>query len=248
MKHLFAKAELNISFNGIGFSIGNERPSNDIETVIYKIVDYLSKKEKKILITVDDATSNDYIKVFSHTYQGLVRKDYPVFLLMSGLYENITSIQNNKSLTFLSRVPKLVLKPLNMPAIKESYQEIFNLDDETSVKMTKLTGGYAYAYQVLGYLMWEESNKKISNKLLIQFDQYLSEFVYDKIWEGLTGKEKDILINICKSETLDMKANELSVYRDRLIKYGVLSSAQRGKLSFALPRFKEYVGNKILFE
>lgn len=248
VKHLFTKAELNISFNGIGFSIGNEKPSNDIETVIYKIVDYLSKKKKKILITVDDATSNNNIKIFAHTYQGLVRKNYPVFLLMSGLYENITSIQNNKSLTFLSRIPKLILKPLNMTVIKESYKEIFDLDDETSVKMAKLTEGYAYAYQVLGYLMWEEEDKKITKKLLLKFDQYLAEFVYDKIWEGLSEKEKIIILKICKAESLDMKKNEISVYRDRLIKYGILMSTQRGKLSFALPRFKEYIDNKILFE
>ena len=135
-----------------------------------------------------------------------------------------------------------------MPAIKESYQEIFNIDDDTAVKMTKLTEGYAYAYQVLGYLMWNEQNKKISKKILIQFDQYLAEFVYDKIWEGLSEKEKSILIKISKSEELGMKPSELSVYRDRLIKYGVLTSKQRGKLSFALPRFKEYIDNKLLFE
>ena len=92
-------------------------------------------------------------------------------MLMTGLYENINSIQNNKSLTFLSRIPKLILKPLNMPAIKDSYEEIFNIDSDTAIKMSKLTEGYAYAYQVLGYLMWEEGNKKISKKLLSQFDQ-----------------------------------------------------------------------------
>lgn len=248
VKHLFAKTELNISFNGVGFSIGNEKPSNDIETVIYKIVEYITKKKKKILITVDDATSNNNIKVFAHTYQGLVRKDYPVFLLMSGLYENITSIQKNKSLTFLSRVPKLILKPLNMVMIKESYKAIFAVDDEIAVKMAKLTKGYAYAYQVLGYLMWDEDDKKITKKLLLNFDQYLAEFVYDKIWEGLSEKEKDMLMKISKNEELEIKKNELSVYRDRLIKYGILISTQRGKLSFALPRFKEYIDNKILFE
>ena len=96
--------------------------------------------------------------------------------------------------------------------------------------------------------MWEEEEKKISKKLLSQFDQYLSEFVYDKIWEGLSEKEINIIIKISRNETLDMKPNELSVYRDRLIKYGVLESRQRGKLSFALPRFKEYIDNKLLFE
>ena len=248
VKHLFLKAKLNLSFNGIGLSVENNKPSDDIESIISKMVEYLSEKDIKLLITIDDAANNQNIKVFTHTFQALLRKDYKVFMLMTGLYENITSIQNNKSLTFLSRVPKLILKPLNMPAIKDSYEEIFNIDSDTAVKMSKLTEGYAYAYQVLGYLMWEEEEKKISKKLLSQFDQYLSEFVYDKIWEGLSEKEINIIIKISRNETLDMKPNEISVYRDRLIKYGVLESRQRGKLSFALPRFKEYIDNKLLFE
>ena len=248
VKHLFLKAKFNFSFNGIGLSVENDKPSDDIESIISKMVEYLSEKDIKLLITIDDAANNQNIKVFAHTFQALLRKDYKVFMLMTGLYENISSIQNNKSLTFLSRVPKLILKPLNMPAIKDSYEEIFNIDSDTALKMSKLTEGYAYAYQVLGYLMWEEEEKKISKKLLSQFDQYLSEFVYDKIWEGLSEKEINIIIKISRNETLDMKPNEISVYRDRLIKYGVLESKQRGKLSFALPRFKEYIDNKILFE
>ena len=247
VKHLFLKAKFNLSFNGIGLSVENDKPSDDIESIISKMVEYLSEKDIKLLITIDDAANNQNIKVFAHTFQALLRKDYKVFMLMTGLYENISSIQNNKSLTFLSRVPKLILKPLNMPAIKDSYEEIFNIDSDIAVKMSKLTEGYAYAYQVLGYLMWEEE-KKISKKLLSQFDQYLSEFVYDKIWEGLSEKEINIIIKISRNETLDMKPNEISVYRDRLIKYGVLESKQRGKLSFALPRFKEYIDNKLLFE
>lgn len=248
VKHLFLKAKFNFSFNGIGLSVENDKPSDDIESIISKMVEYLSEKDIKLLITIDDAANNQNIKVFAHTFQALLRKDYKVFMLMTGLYENISSIQNNKSLTFLSRVPKLILKPLNMPAIKDSYEEIFNIDSDTALKMSKLTEGYAYAYQVLGYLMWEEEEKKISKKLLSQFDQYLSEFVYDKIWEGLSEKEINIIIKISQNETLDMKPNEISVYRDRLIKYGVLESRQRGKLSFALPRFKEYINNKLLFE
>ena len=248
VKHLFLKAKFNFSFNGIGLSVENDKPSDDIESIISKMVEYLSEKDIKLLITIDDAANNQNIKVFAHTFQALLRKDYKVFMLMTGLYENISSIQNNKSLTFLSRVPKLILKPLNMPAIKDSYEEIFNIDSDTALKMSKLTEGYAYAYQVLGYLMWEEEEKKISKKLLSQFDQYLSEFVYDKIWEGLSEKEINIIIKISRNETLDMKPNEISVYRDRLIKYGVLESKQRGKLSFALPRFKEYINNKLLFE
>lgn len=255
-KHLFLKAELNLSFNGVGFSIGIDKPSNDIEKVINKIVHYLNSKGVKILITIDDATSNENIKVFAHTYQGLIRKNYAVFMLMSGLYENISSIQKNKALTFLSRVPKLVLKPLYMPAIKESYIEVFNVEEDVAIKMTKLTEGYAYAYQVLGYLMWNSHEKKITKNLLAQYDHYLAEFVYDRIWEKLSENERLLLKSLAEiekndiskiKENLSFSDKEISVYRDRLIKAGLLVSKQRGKIQFVLPRFKEYIYNINLF-
>lgn len=255
VKHLFLKAKINFSFNGLGVSIESEKPEADIETILFKMIDYLSSKDIKLLITIDDVTNNPNVKILAHTFQALLRKDYKVFMLMTGLYENISSLQNNKSLTFLSRSSQIILNPLDLPSIKCSYQEIFNLDDSEAVKMAKLTKGYAYAYQVLGYLFWNSSTKTISKKLLSEYDYYLKSFVYDKLWEGLSPKEADILIYL--NETEDIKEivenhkidnKTLSVYRDRLIKYGVLTSKQRGKLSFALPRFKEYIENKLLFE
>ena len=255
VKHLFLKAKFNFSFNGIGLSIENNQPSNDIEIIIFKMVEYLSSKNIKLLITIDDATSNNNLKVFAHTFQALLRKDYEVFMLMTGLYENLSALQKNKSLTFLSRSSQIILNPLDLPSIKDSYQEIFNINEDEAVKMAKLTNGYAYAYQVLGYLLWNSDTKTISKKILSEYDYYLKSFVYDKIWEGLSNKEIEILQSICESndineiiEKIGMDKKTFSVYRDRLIKYGVLISKQRGKVTFALPRFKEYIRNVFLFD
>ena len=254
VKHIFLKAKINFSFNGIGLSIENNQPSNDIEIIIFKMVEYLSSKNIKLLITIDDATSNNNLKVFAHTFQALLRKDYKVFMLMTGLYENLSALQKNKSLTFLSRSSQIILNPLDLPSIKDSYQEIFNINEDEAVKMAKLTNGYAYAYQVLGYLLWNSDTKTISKKILSEYDYYLKSFVYDKIWEGLSSKEIEILQSVSESndineiiEKIGMDKKTFSVYRDRLIKYGVLISKQRGKVTFALPRFKEYIRNVFLF-
>lgn len=255
VKHLFLNPELSVSFNGIGFSVENKKPQDDIEDVIVKIVDYLSKKKIRVLITVDDVANNKYIKVFAHTFQRLIRENYEVFLLMSGLYENINSVQNNKSLTFLLRVPKLYLKPLNMPAIKESYKKILDLDDEVAIELSRLTRGYAYAYQVLGNLMWDNKEKKITEDVINQFDQYLAEYVYDKLWDGLSEKEKEIANIMCETNEVaiildesGLKDKEFSVYRDRMIKHGIIYSPRRGALTFVLPRFKDYILNKQLYD
>ncbi len=100
----------------VGASLENK--ITDKETAIIKILEHLKKKHKKVLIAVDEVTNNKNIKVFSSMFQILVRQDLPVFLLMTGLYENIRNLQDEKSLKFLYRSPRINLGPFNITAIK----------------------------------------------------------------------------------------------------------------------------------
>lgn len=79
---------------------------------------------------------------------------------MTGLYENIYNLQNDKVLTFLYRAPKLILEPLNYTAIRKQYMDIFSLDIDAAGELASLTKGYPFAFQVLGYLYWENRDKK----------------------------------------------------------------------------------------
>lgn len=250
VKNLFIKKEFSFSFKGISFKLEGEIPVLTVETLIKKMLDKLKEKNKKILITIDEVTSNEYMKIFSKTFQSLVRLDYPIFLLMTGLYDNISKLQDDKSLTFLYRAPKIYLNALNLNQIKESYKKIFSIDDDTAIKLAKLTNGYAYAYQVLGYLLYKEEKKDIDDEVLSHFDAYLAEYVYDKLWSELSYKEQYILKNINTNETINIKTllkkieetnSYFSVYKDRLIKKGIITSPSYGMIRFSLPRFKEFL-------
>ena len=46
---------------------------------------------------------------------------------MAGLFDNISNLQNEKSLTFLYRAPKIFLEPLSIPAITTSYRSVFDI-------------------------------------------------------------------------------------------------------------------------
>lgn len=191
------------------------------------------------------------------TYQGILqffsdflRQEYPVFLLMTGLFENIYDLQNEKSLTFLYRAPKIMLGALNFTAIRKKYMDIFNLDMEAAGGMAGLTSGYPFAFQVLGYLYWENRDNGPIEEVLPEYDQYLAEYVYDKIWSELSDLDRKILAVMAESgETkvkeirnrTDMKSSLFSVYRDRLKRKGVLDTGKYGEISFALPRFAEFV-------
>lgn len=91
------------------------------------------------------------------------------------------------------------------------------------------------------------------NKIFEEYDRYLSVYVYDKIWESLPQKQRVFLRSFDSEEeqakTLQEKSGftpkEHSVYRDRLIKRGLVSGAARGTLSFTLPRFLEFIAREL---
>lgn len=100
---------------------------------------------------------------------------------MTSLFENISTIENENNLTFLIRAPKIYLKNLNIVSIANSYEEILKVDYEKALEFAKLTKGYVFAFQLLGYLLYNETSRDITNSVLQAFDQYLEKYVYSKI-------------------------------------------------------------------
>jgi ribosomal protein L20A (L18A) len=241
-------AKINLSFLGLGLELDGVPPITDISVAVTKMLEHISQKKKKVLVTIDEVTSNSSMKEFASMFQIFIRRDFPVFLLMTGLYENIYELQNEKTLTFLYRAPKMELQPLNIGMIAKKYQEIFALSDEDALAMAQETKGYSFAFQVLGFLCWK--NKTKWTDILAEYSQYLEEYVYEKLWSELSAQDKVVLKAMSatedhKVETIRTKAGKsssnFSVYRNRLIKKGIIVSTEYGYLDFALPRFREFV-------
>ncbi|MSD16297.1 DEAD/DEAH box helicase family protein [Eubacterium ramulus] len=245
---MIKSAKIDLSFFGFGVSIEGAAPITDTETASIAILEKMKKSEKRLLITIDEVTNSEYMHVFASAFQIFVRQDLPVFLLATGLYENIDELQNEKSLTFLYRAPKIQLKPLNKQAIVNKYKSIFEIEVDQATQMADLTKGYPFAFQVLGYLTWNHHGDY--NAVRGEYEQYLSEFVYDKIWSELSQKDRMVARGIADveggkikdiREHLHMETNEFNPYRKRLIKKGILSGETRGYVYFTLPLFEEYV-------
>ena len=242
---IIKSAKIDLSFFGFGVAIEGVPAITDAETAIITILEKMKKSGKRLLVTIDEVTNNDFMKVFAGSFQIFVRQDLPVFLLATGLYENIDELQNEKNLTFLYRAPKIQLKQL---AIINKYKNIFGTDRDTAEKMAELTKGYPFAFQVLGYLTWNHSGHY--EVVIDEYEQYLSEFVYDKIWSELSQKDRIVARGIAETESgkikeirehLGMETNEFNPYRKRLIKKGIVSGETRGYVFFTLPLFERYV-------
>ena len=211
------------------------------------ILEKLKNKGKKVLFIIDEIINNSYVKVFASNFQIYITQNYPVYLVMAGLFDNISNLQNEKSLTFLYRAPKIFLEPLSIPAITTSYRSVFDISPSEAVEMAKLTKGYPFAFQILGYLKWETNDDL--EKLLPKFDEELIIYAYEKIWSELSELDRKIVYVISTGvyktgkirEKLSISPQLLNTYRKRLMERGVVNGSVRGELTLALPRFEEYI-------
>lgn len=243
---IIKSAKIDLSFFSLSVQTSGQ-PLKDSEDAICEIIKYLQKGGKRLLIIVDEATNTEYMKTFASTYQTLIGQKLPVYLLMTGLYENISSLRNEKNLAFLYRMPRIQLKSLDITEIAENYKDVFELDYSEALTMASYTKGYSYAFQLLGKLAWDADG----DYLAIQ-DRYrndLKEMVYEKIWDEMSERDRELAYGIAKSQTgkvreireiLSRDANEISPYKDRLEKKGVVDSPEFGYLEIALPYFKGY--------
>lgn len=244
---VFRDAKINLSFLGFGLEIDSEPPITDVVVALDRMLGRLTDKGKKVLVTVDEAVSNVHMREFASQFQIFMRKNHHVFLLMTGLFENVRDLQDEKSLTFLYRAPRFEMGPLNDLLVAKQYKSVFGITDGEAEEMARLVRGYPYAYQVLGYLCYKRQLPY--SDLIDEFDAYLAEYVYEKIWSELSGKDR---IAICAMATAEdgkvasirdvasMSSSEFSVYRDRLLKMGLVASGRYGYLGLTLPRFGEF--------
>ncbi|MBO4374728.1 MAG: AAA family ATPase [Lachnospiraceae bacterium] len=245
------KTGFNISFAGFGVGINDSSGFYDEVSIIEEIMEQLKKKNKRLLITIDEVSNSENMRRFASQFQLFVRKDYPIFLIMTGLYDNLYSIQNDPSLTFLLRTPKIRTEPLGLNRIARQYSSIFEISGNEAADLAMITKGYAFAFQALGMIYYEHRNGSTLDEMINMLDDMLDDFVYKKIWSELSGRDRNIILSItedrmkvgdiCKKN--DMTSNNFSIYRDRLIKKGILTSPQHGYLSIALPRFREVVSS-----
>ncbi len=245
---ILRRAKINLSFLGIGIGIDGAEPITDLNVAIRRMLNTIKSHHKKVLVTIDEAVCNATMKEFASVFQIYMRRELPVFLILTGLYEKIYELQNQETLTFLYRAPKVELQPLNLGMIANRYQQIFHLSENDSLAMAKETKGYSFAFQVLGYLTWKNGGTWVNS--LPEYRQYLEEYVYQKLWNEISAKDKEVLIGMANikdyhvsaiRQFLNMSSSLFSIYRDRLIKKGIIINSNYGQLEFALPQFEEFL-------
>ena len=247
LSRIFKDAQINLSFFGLGVGIKTSPQIVDIEEVLRQMFKSLDKHHKRVLITIDEITNAKEVRIFTSAFQIFLREKLPVFLLMSGLHKNIDSLKNAPGMTFLERAPRTTLSPLDQELIAHNYASTLKVKADKANRLAKLTKGYSFAFQILGYYSWDfpEDEERVRRSA----QDYLYEFAYNKIWSELSKKDREVIIAAARAGTdqvaeirslLQISTNQFNPYRDRLIKAGVFSYNDYGHIEMALPFFDTY--------
>lgn len=250
MKMLYTKAEVALSVLGGEIVLSNENAYFDIRLEIEKMLKVLSKKNKKIVITLDEVANTSGVRSFASAYKEISGQEYPVYLIMAGLKENTDSLKNEKTLTFLRRTFPIELDGLNYTSIIEEYMKRLKISREKAQQLANMTKRYSFAFQALGF-----SYIAYGEDWLKHYDYLLASYVYRPLWDSLSEKDKTILMGINKAKPKDngqremkdilnscnLKNNAVTPYIKRLKNATILTSKEYGSIEYNYPRFEEFL-------
>lgn len=240
-------AGLSSKAGSVGISTVKKETYTDVGVDLDDMLGKLQKKGKKILVGIDEVSKNDNMIIFASEYGKWLRENYPIYMICTGLYENIEQLSNVKNLTFFRRATTIMTEPLNLIRMTEMYRSKLGIDTVKARSLAETTRGYAYAFQELGVICFkikgidtEEAIDKLKTELYA--------YSYEKIWEEMSEGDRKLarlLVNKAeykREEILPRMENpdNYSVYRDRLKRRGIVNVRQ-SYISLALPYFGEYI-------
>jgi hypothetical protein len=139
----------------------------------------------------------------------------------------------------------------------------FDIEEYEAIKLAKMTKGYAFAYQVLGYWYFEKNvNKNTEVKdVEVEYRSELIKYSYNKLWTELSEKDKMIVIalvelgaddsQVKRAEVIEyLNANGNAInssvfnkYRERLLGKGIIATSENrdGYIWIPLPQFGNFV-------
>lgn len=219
------------------------------EATLTKMIETANKKKYKVLIGIDDISKTpDTIKLLS-IIGSMILEGAKLYLLVTGLSENIEDFSSEKNLSFFKRADSKEIKLLNKFDITYMYEKLLGVDSIEAKKIEALSMGYAYAYQVIGSLYFCKKEDEVLEDLIPNFERIIFKDSYELIWQSLTPGEKEVVRCIYKSKT--GKAEDIKkimknpttypVFRNRLINKHIVDGDTRGYLSINLPRFDKFI-------
>lgn len=259
------------SVGALGFSVGLQFSDDVRETKSFgykllKLAQRLGEQGRGILILVDEVQANTpELKQLITAYLELVGERQDAALVLAGLPGAVSSVLNDRVLTFLNRANKVTLGPLPFGDVDAFFAQAFEksgvrLDAGLRQEAVRMAQESPYLLQLIGHSIVQYSDdsgkvdEEVFREALRSASRSFEEDVCRTTLMQLSGRDVDFLEAMARDDgpsrmsdiAKRMGATEdyAQKYRRRLIGGGIIEPARRGYVSFAVPLMAEYLKSK----
>lgn len=240
------------------------------------------KKGKGILFTIDEtqaASPDDLVAIATAVQHIITDQDLTslpdsekkgIAFVFAGLPSLVDELVNQKVLTFLRRSLQRYLGNVPLPDVKNAYMESFAasgkiLDEKMAVECARLTDGYPYMIQLVGYYVWQSAERDKRETVTAEdisrgFVDALEAFgnaVCAPALDALSPAARKFVMAMAEDDPVHSKVADIAKrvgksrswgnkYREMLIAERVIEPADYGHVKFAIPHFAEYLKQRNL--
>lgn len=251
-----------------GFSITTELPPDQQagwREVGARLLRQLDDNRTGLLITLDEihGADRDELAQLAASVQHFIRDGLPVALVFAGLPAAVSDLLNEGVATFLRRADRVDLHAAAVDDVETSYRQTFTalrhpVDPALLRTAAEATGGYPFLIQLVGYHIWQLAEVSDGPLEPEEVDRAIAaarrrntRMVIDAAIATVSPKDLAFLramaLDDGPASTADIgqrlgdRRNTVSNYRSRLIDAGLVQSAGRGILDFAIPGLREHL-------
>ena len=258
----------NLSVLGVGGGFTNRTESTntlvpDFRHQLMRTLDILDKSETGLLITLDEVHRSqlDELQEITDAISYAFAQEAPVAFVAAGLPETINGLVNDDVSTYLRRAERVTMENLTPEDTRVALETpIHAAGGQISEAALDLavegTGNYPYLVQLVGDEAWRAASggdirESHVHAALDTAERSMFRQIHEPMIESLSEREREYVTamttdeersstgDIARRMTID--AQHASVYRDRLLNDGVIDTAGRGYVTFAVPYTDSYL-------
>lgn len=227
------------------------------------LLDVLEAHQTGLLLTVDEVhkRAQDDLRELAATYQHLVREDRDIALVMAGIPGAVTGLLNDDVLTFLRRANRAVLEDVPLGLVADSLRQTAHdhgrrFTPEALAAAAEATAGYPFLIQLVGYHVWRKAAGTTIDLDAVEAGvpaarKRLGSTVHETSMADLSEVDRTFLVAMAQdehtsrmrdiAERMGVTLQYAGVYRERLLRAGMIDAPRRGVVQFAIPYLGEYL-------
>ena len=256
---------------GVGVTVerrsdGNDDGPADLRTVLAALGDALNRNGVGLLITIDELQAGDIneVREFGSIFQHVSRREErPIAFIGAALPSIEDGLLAGDTATFLQRCSMHDIGPLNPGETRNAIAKpIYNrggrIDQEGLDAAVAATSGYPFMVQLVGFHSWKAAQDTGTGITLADVSTGINEaerrigrLVLGPMWKDLSEVDRNFLIAMTAdhgeskladiADRLGVTTSYAGVYRQRLLRAGVIAVTGKGRITFTHPATRDWI-------